>query len=921
MPEGRFEHITYDGSRPDDDALRRQIGLAGDYLYIVATAEQERRRRALASDRQRCVEATESPVLKFDQVMRREMGVSVLTRTEDRICLRRAIERATQDAGVAEFVRHDVFTWLEALQRLEQEGFDLSGGISEELRDDLVSQEVGDILVKIHEAHECERERVSRRSFERVFGDWLPEFEPPPVVVMDGFTYLFPLQRRFIERCVAGGARVVLVYPDRPEQRRGFAVMHGTYAPYPPASEGFRFATLSESTTNLACLQRWLFADETLPEPRKADGTVVLSTSSHRHHEIADCVERIAGCLSDGIEADEIAVVMRQPAEFQRLLQEEARRRNLNAVFAIEPRQLLLTPLGRFVLTLYEIHRDGMLEITPDQFETMLASGWLGSIRQDTVDQLAALRPQLFERCRSINDWLDSLRVLEELDDVGSEAGRLATLGINARAYAARWRDALRDVERLCARLFDESTASLSIEQHVERLLNELTRLDPGSFRQVERELVERVTEVLRDLGNAGSIDLSASEFGEVLNSLIKEYETDPEAGQEAAPPSRIWITTPEGIDGAPREVVFYLGVDDQRVPRPPVIPWPRYVDQSDENQARERYMFLTVVRSATKRLYLSFAKRGEQQAYRGSVYFDETNRLLNDVLEEAGAPCIESQPLKRERRARRARRDNYRLDEIAIFGLCPYRYLLERLNDSARHCRDAFQLRFVAQGHWFWNIFEQSVGLRTAGAEPFRELLHQARSDTRDAVRRTFHGLRENVWTEVEHQVRNRLDVIVDYDAEQIDNYGAVVERAPHCEFVLDEDDFSIRVDADIQHVLCTGRLARLLNESLFHQHWMLPSIGDSAGNRRETFEGLELFSNLYHASQWWQEAARIVLNLANSEKLNRNVDTCRRQRDERQREIQTLVQQIERGQFPKHPGDHCQVCPARHACLGVPE
>jgi hypothetical protein len=28
-----------------------------------------------------------------------------------------------------------------------------------------------------------------------------------------------------------------------------------------------------------------------------------------------------------------------------------------------------------------------------------------------------------------------------------------------------------------------------------------------------------------------------------------------------------------------------------------------------------------------------------------------------------------------------------------------------------------------------------------------------------------------------------------------------------------------------------------------------------------------------------------------------------------------------MQEGRFPKRPGDHCELCPARHTCLGVPE
>jgi hypothetical protein len=393
--EGRIEHVTYDGARPDCAELRQSLELGSDYLYLVATAEQERLRQSSAAARQRSRDESAHVefVLKFEQVVRQEMGIPVLTRTEDRICLRRAITRCIAGGQVETMVRHDVFTWLDALHRLEQEGHDLTSGIPAELAGELVSAQVGRVLVELHTALVQERAATNLPSFEEAFRGWLAGFSPPPVIVMDGFTYLFPLQRRFVDHCVARGARVVFVYPYRDEQERGFAIMRRTYEAYSSTLEARRFSTLPEKArTDLESLQRWLFAAEAPQRSESPDGSVELAVHPHRHQEIASCVERIIRYLGEGSATEELAIVTRNPAEFQSLLQEEARRKGLDAVFSIEPRQLLLTPLGRFILTLYEVHQDQALKITPDQFETMLASGWLGSMRQSTVDERCSPR-------------------------------------------------------------------------------------------------------------------------------------------------------------------------------------------------------------------------------------------------------------------------------------------------------------------------------------------------------------------------------------------------------------------------------------------------------------------------------------------------------------------------------------------------
>src|SRR5205085_1244492 len=98
--------------------------------------------------------------------------------------------------------------------------------------------------------------------------------------------------------------------------------------------------------------------------------------------------------------------------------------------------------------------------------------------------------------------------------------------------------------------------------------------------------------------------------------------------------PTRVWVTTPEMIDSVPLDmtphVVFYLGADANRVPRPSGMPWPFFALTGDADAERERYLFLAVVRAARRRLHLSYARQGEDETYGPSPYLSAIARLLN---------------------------------------------------------------------------------------------------------------------------------------------------------------------------------------------------------------------------------------------------------------------------------------------------
>src|SRR5690606_24059502 len=100
--------------------------------------------------------------------------------------------------------------------------------------------------------------------------------------------------------------------------------------------------------------------------PGDADASVTLEFFRHRNREVAQCLNRVKRYLDEEqLKPEQIAIVSRNGGEYLTILQEEARRLGLQGRLRVEPRVLLLTPLGRFALTLYEIHNDQQLELRP----------------------------------------------------------------------------------------------------------------------------------------------------------------------------------------------------------------------------------------------------------------------------------------------------------------------------------------------------------------------------------------------------------------------------------------------------------------------------------------------------------------------------------------------------------------------------
>ena len=172
----------------------------------------------------------------------------------------------------------------------------------------------------------------------------------------------------------------------------------------------------------------------------------------------------------------------------------------------------------------------------------------------------------------------------------------------------------------LARQLFDGQRRSLS--EQIKRLQVTLETLDLQDVQDDEREVIQRILVALQSFADLSDLELDGDEVGEVLNSLIRQRE-------DVEDHKRITVTGPESLDGLQKDIIYYLGVDEHRVPRSPGDEWPLAEMDITQNQMQERYLFLATVRSATKQLHLTYAEIDDRQACGPSLYLDEVVRIL----------------------------------------------------------------------------------------------------------------------------------------------------------------------------------------------------------------------------------------------------------------------------------------------------
>ena len=922
----RPRRYVYAEAPPSAELIAEQVGLSlkdqdggGDpYTYVVATAALASKRVREGFGQLHQVNSNlngggsdaSKPQLVFHQAIRALMGTPVLSRAEEHTLIARAArEVAAGNEAAAAALRHDVFSWRDALISLDEHGYDLREHLPEEVESRVVHPEVGRVLQVLQREYRMLQQDEQKRPFEAAARTFLEKaFRPTPLVIMEGFSRLTPLQRLFLDRCCQLGADVFLIHPYNSEQELGFEAIADTYRDWwndvPVTLDSLPFA----ASGRLALLKTGLFG-HAVSQSAPCDDSVTIASFAHRNREVAACIKRVRAYLQDGRERQDIAIVTRDPAAYRPMLLEESELQGVGDLFAIPPRNLLLTPLGQFLLTLYQIWQDNALDLSAEAFEAVLGSGWRGSKAQQSADAFAATAPQLFARCRTFADWVDALDQLRRASL--REESRLPSASVEVPAMPNLWLRVLREVTNLCQQLFNAGNRSIS--GHIRVLLDQLEQLDPQRIRKAEQELLTRIEEVLQPQADGSSIEMSTAEFGSILARLGREaLDEDATENQK-----QIAVTTPEGIDGTERPIVIFLGVDDRRIPRGYCDPWPLYEDQLDAHRAQERYLFLAVARAATHHLHYSFPLLAEGEACRPSPYLEDVCRLLQvQPTEDVVEPLAPSDPPAPERRANGyLSRPRYDLSEIAQFLICPYRYQLERLDPKARRYHMPWQMGFVAKATWMTHLLEylSRRGEQAENPDEFLKVCLEYADKTEERVRAYFRGLRDLEWLMVRRNLEESLEYHRNRFADRFPAYPVRIEKPSHASFELELYDTHVTVTASTRYAFRVGRFRYSIIDEIRDEEWLRYGKKPREDvSPMESVAGLELFPDLYSAMKWWSDGMQAAFDHAEgkpyaAESYNRFTE-----------DLERRLPAVQSGLYPKHPGEQCRYCPVHNECLG---
>lgn len=940
--------ITYQGKRPTFEQIRTLVIENRPYTYIVATKALEKvrsREGLLPKDQVPRNKKPAYPIALFHQLMREWAGrtVNIASRGEEKTMIIRSIQRAAnQDDGLKNVLKQDVSSWVKALADLASNGNDLTVSGTEDLDNPPVNPFVGDLLKKLQQEYYRELSENDKHLFEKEIRDHLPLLHQyiKPVIIMEGFTFLTPLQQYFVQIChKLLNRELIFIVPYHPSQEKGYERIHTTYFTHPDFA-GIRHIHWSNEPVSkkedLHALQEGLFGNP-FQVKNSSEHNVKFICYPTRDREILSCIETLKTWFNGCYKPNEVAIVVRNLTGFKEKLQDflhSARLTYLNnegkeipVQVQTSSRLLLLTPVGRFILTLYEIWRDNQLLITNEQLETVLSSGWLGASIQDSTIPFRAVKHQYFLHCETEHDWeqaMDDLERIVETEDLTlSERMPLHLVTIEDIGY---WRKTLGLVKEICERLFQTKQGGISY--HIKLLQDQLKLLEVENVRQYEQDVLEKIQEVFEELENLYSLDITSSEFGEALHSLVsKERENEDE---EDSPEfeGMLWIATPEGIDGMERKAVLYMAVDNQHVPAKLPMSWPFYEDKRDEHMQNERYMFLTVVRAALEVLVITCCRNDGNTVLQPSPYLLEMGRLLDrkivspttkDLIDASLAPKIVGSlhrtPLRKK---------SFKLTELVQYGLCPLRFSLEKRHPAAKVYRNDWQLEVFAQGVWIEKTFEALAmyygkSRKTQGIENVYQLFCRGMMYVEHEVKKFFPSFDDVTWHGIKQRIQNQFD----YYAQRGD-YPVYFEKGKTKTIQLLSPDVTqqvIKIEISVPYFMVAGRISYPLLDSVSSYEWLLPGKKeeqDEEENKQDEEEKMTLFSSLYEARQWWKKTVEGALT---EDSTNRN--TFEESRYQHYLESKNLLQNwiigIWNNVFPHNRGDHCKVCPVRTECLGV--
>lgn len=945
---GMLTLYTYENQRPDRSQIEKSIVKGRSHTYITAT-------KALASVRERDGLIPEHQCMQDDKGEHRKMALfanvlrawtkqkyALSTRGEEKTMLYRAMNEVSKGTThLRDLLRHDFSSWIRILYKLAALGIDLSQTpLPKEKQEKLVNPIIETHLKDIQSSFYAQLMNVGKRLFEEAAREYL-KTDPAPteLIIMEGFTYFTDLQQWFIKQCSKQGREIVFIVPYRDCQIQPFSIINETYK-FVANNRRFTLNTPEISAnTDLAFLQRHILQNEHHPVFSDQVSNVLLRQYPNRDRELQDCITQLKIWFVRGYEPKDVAIVMRRSNEFIDRLRDylamsplyyrdQTTGINKKVELVTNPRLLLLTPVGRFILNLYQVWEENSLHLRADLLESILSSGWLGARVQDTTPVFRAVKFQYFTACTSKKDWLIALQQVEQ-DSENDTVFRLPIQLVD-RETVRKWFEVIELLDRVCNRLFNQEEKSVA--WHIQVLQEELNRMLPKDLRKAERIVLQKIQSAFQELSSYFSIPLTTEEFGDAIHALTKGVDAEEENYDESSEldPDLLRIVTPESLDGMAYKAVLYLGCDNVHVPVLYPEPWPFYIDGREQHLMTERYMFLTVVRAAEEQLVLSYSQKDGNRSFQPSTYMQEIEMLLDIKRDVQG--ILDTLDLRlahegiKEVKTRSAKRRSYELSELAHYGLCPLRYRLELLHPEARMYRNEWQLQIYAQSIWINRIYGRITQSDLKSSE--ESLFHQSLLDfmevTREEVQKMFPAFSPIVWHAIALKVKEHLA----YFRKEYHKYFRSLFKGSKETFSVlvdgEVEERTIKITFEIPYMLKTA-FDRALFGDLLSGEWLLPGKDESDGKREvlseKDIEGIMLFSNHYHAVSWWRNTINSFFAVEKKQiiKLNNHTKMLVKHYEGISEKVRHLVKNIEANKFPKHPGEHCNLCPVRLECLGI--